>query len=109
MLELKSFRKFDVSLICSVAPPVSAGTRTTNRVKTWPLWHDLQIMGKRYHRVIFANSGNANCFNGKTGRRAVSISLDLLSKKLGISKHQIFLASTGIIGRPFPIERIGKA
>ncbi len=105
----KSSRKLDVSLIYSEVPAVSAGTFTTNRVKAWPLLHDLRIIRNQYHRVIFSNSGNANCFNGKTGERAVSVSLDLLSRKFRIPKSQIFLASTGIIGRTFPIDRIEKA
>ena len=105
----KSSRKLDVSLIYSETPAVSAGTFTTNRVKAWPLLHDLRIIRNRYHRVIFSNSGNANCFNGKTGEQAVLVSLNLLSKKFRIPKSQIFLASTGIIGRAFPIDRIEKA
>ncbi len=105
----KSFRKFDVSLICSEVPAVSAGTFTTNRVKAWPLHHDLRVMNNRFHRVILANSGNANCSNGRSGERAVKISLDLISRKLKIPKRQIFLASTGIIGKPFPIEKFKAA
>ncbi len=105
----KSFRKFDVSFICSETPAISAGTFTTNRVKAWPLVHDLKIIRNKSHRVIFSNSGNANCFNGASGEQAVRVSLNLISKKLKISKKQIFLASTGIIGRAFPIERIEKA
>ena len=105
----KNSRKFDVSLIYSEAPAVSAGTFTTSRVKAWPLLHDLKIIRGRYHRLIFSNSGNANCFNGETGKRAVAVSLDLLSRKFKVPKRQIFLASTGIIGRAFPIERIEKA
>jgi glutamate N-acetyltransferase/amino-acid N-acetyltransferase len=105
----KSFRKSDVALICSEQPAVSAGTFTTSRVKAWPLLHDLKIMKNKKHRVIFSNSGNANCFNGKSGKRAVSVSLNLLSKKLKVPKSQIFLASTGIIGRAFPVEKIEAA
>src|SRR3989338_4585636 len=75
----KSFRKFDVSLIFSETPAISAGTFTTNRAKAWPLLHDLKVIKSRSHRIIFSNSGNANCFNGKSGERAVSVSLDLIS------------------------------
>lgn len=102
----KSFRKFDVAFIYSETPAVSAGTFTTNQVKAWPLLHNLKVIRNHFHRAIFSNSGNANCFNGVSGKRAVNISLDLIAKKLKIPKNQIFLASTGIIGRVFPIERI---
>ena len=105
----KSFRKSDVALILSESPAVCAGTFTTNQVKAWPLLHDLKVIRKPNHRVIFSNSGNANCFNGKSGKQAVLASLKLLSKKLKVSKSQIFLASTGIIGRAFPVEKIEAA
>ena len=105
----KSFRKSDVALIYSESPAVSAGAFTTSRVKAWPLLHDLKVIRNSRHRAIFSNSGNANCFNGKSGKRAVSVSLELLSRKLKVPKSQIFLASTGIIGRVFPVEKIEAA
>lgn len=105
----KSFRKFDVALIQSEVPAVSAATFTTSRVKAWPLQHDIGVVSGAQHRVIFANSGNANCFNGVGGKRAVSRILNVLSRKLKIPKRQIFVASTGVIGRPVPIEKIERA
>lgn len=105
----KSFRKLDTAFIYSEKPAVSAGTFTTNRVKAWPLIHNLKVIRNKFHRVIFSNSGNANCFNGASGEKAVAISLDLISKKLKIPRKEIFLASTGIIGRAFPIDRVKAA
>src|SRR3990167_3218223 len=105
----QSFRKLDLALIQSEVPAVSGATFTTNRVKAWPLQYDLRIVHGARHRVIFANSGNANCFNGRGGKRAVSRTLDLLSKKLKVPKREIFVASTGIIGKPFPIKKIERA
>ena len=104
-----SFRKPDVALIRSVRPAVAAGTFTTNSVKAWPLLYDLKIMRRPHHRVIFANSGNANCFNGPMGKRAVSETVRMLSSLLHVPKSEIFVASTGIIGRRFPIEKVRKA
>jgi glutamate N-acetyltransferase / amino-acid N-acetyltransferase len=75
----KSFRKFDVSLIYSGAPAVSAAAFTTNRVKAWPLLYDLKA------------------------------AVHLLSAGLKIPKRQILISSTGIIGRPFPTEKIEEA
>jgi glutamate N-acetyltransferase / amino-acid N-acetyltransferase len=105
----KSFRKLDTALIVSDVPAVAAGTFTTSRVKAWPLYHDLRIMKRAKHRVIFANSGNANCFNGRTGAKAVTLALELLKKELKIPKREIFIASTGIIGKAFPVKKIERA
>src|SRR3989338_4588021 len=76
----KSFLKLDTAFIYSKVPAVSAGTFTTNNVKAWPLIHDLKVIRHKLHRVIFSNSGNANCFNGASGLKAVQASLDLISK-----------------------------
>ncbi len=105
----KNANKFDTSLIYSEAPCVSAGMFTSNQVKAWPLLHNLRVIGHKSHRVIFANSGNANCFNGKTGQQAVSKSLTLLSKLLKVSSKEIFLGSTGVIGRKFPVKILDRA
>lgn len=105
----KSFRKLDVSLIVSERPAAAAGTFTTSRIKAWPLLHDLAVLRHRFHQVILANSGNANCLNGASGRRAVSVSLKMLSKRLRVPRNRVFLASTGIIGRAFPIEKLKAA
>lgn len=105
----KNANKLDTSLIYSEFPCVSAGTFTTNQVKAWPLLHNLKVMKNRSHRVIFANSGNANCFNGKSGEETIAKSLDLLHKTLKVSKREIFLGSTGVIGRKFPVEVLGHA
>jgi glutamate N-acetyltransferase / amino-acid N-acetyltransferase len=104
-----TFRKYDTALIVCDGAAVSAGTFTTSTVKAWPLLHDIKIIEKPYHRVIFANSGNANCFNGKSGKQAVQAALGLLSKGLQIPKDEIFVSSTGIIGRPFPVKKIERA
>src|SRR3989338_3202527 len=40
----KSFRKSDVSLICSETRATAAGAFTTNQVKAWPLDHDLKVI-----------------------------------------------------------------
>ncbi len=102
-------RKYDCSLIVSDVPAVSAGVFTVNKAKAWPLLHDEKVISKKAHRAILANSGNANCFNGQSGLNTVKVSLKLLSKALKIRQDEIILASTGIIGRPFPIAKLKAA
>ncbi len=102
-------RKLDCSLIVSKVPATSAGVFTINQAKAWPLVYDESVIERPKHRAILANSGNANCFNGESGRRTVRTSLKLLSSKLKINPKEILLASTGIIGKPFPIEKLKAA
>ncbi len=102
-------RKYDCSLIVSEKPAVSAAVFTVNKAKAWPLLYNQSIIRKPKHRAILANSGNANCFNGKSGAKAIQSSLKLLSSALKIKKREALLASTGIIGKPFPIEKLEAA
>lgn len=102
-------RKYDCSLIVSDVPATSAGVFTINKAKAWPLLHDEKVIVKKAHRAILANSGNANCFNGQSGFQTVKASLKSLSKALKIKQDEIILASTGIIGRPFPVKKLTDA
>ena len=102
-------RKYDCSLIYSERSAVSAGVFTINKAKAWPLVYDETVIHRPAHRAILANSGNANCFNGVSGQKTVKMSLKTLSSKLKIKSKEILLASTGIIGRPFPIEKLRAA
>ena len=105
---IKKSGKTDSCLIYSEAPCVAAATFTVNRAKAWPLIYSIAAINNPVHRAILANSGNANCFNGPQGEKAVTESLDVLHHALDISRRKILLASTGVIGRPFPIDSFKK-
>jgi glutamate N-acetyltransferase / amino-acid N-acetyltransferase len=51
-------------------------------------------------RALVVNSGNANAFTGKTGRQATALTASIAARALGCSSHEVFLASTGVIGEP---------
>ncbi len=102
-------RKYDCSLIVSEVPAVSAGVFTVNKAKAWPLLYDEAAIFKKTHRAILANSGNANCFNGRSGKKTVELSRQLLAQQLRIKRDEILLASTGIIGKPFPMKKLAEA
>jgi len=51
-------------------------------------------------RALVVNSGNANAFTGKTGRQSTALTASIASKAVGCSAHEVFLASTGVIGEP---------
>jgi glutamate N-acetyltransferase / amino-acid N-acetyltransferase len=53
-----------------------------------------------FARALVVNSGNANAFTGKTGRQATTLTASIAAKALACSPHEIFLASTGVIGEP---------
>src|SRR6202050_4512961 len=51
-------------------------------------------------RALVVNSGNANAFTGKTGRQATTLTAAIAAKALACAPHEVFLASTGVIGEP---------
>jgi len=51
------------------------------------------------------NSGNANAFTGARGQQSVEQTADYAAKALGCQTHEIFLASTGVIGEPLAAEK----
>ncbi|MDX8390453.1 MAG: bifunctional glutamate N-acetyltransferase/amino-acid acetyltransferase ArgJ [Mariprofundaceae bacterium] len=57
-------------------------------------------------RCIIANAGNANAGVGEMERTWSRQLIDLAATHVGCQSHQVLSASTGVVGEPFPIERI---
>jgi glutamate N-acetyltransferase/amino-acid N-acetyltransferase len=55
---------------------------------------------------VVVNSGNANCSNGERGMRDARRMAELTAQKLGIEPQRVMVSSTGIIGRPLPMDKI---
>ena len=56
--------------------------------------------------AIVVNSGNSNAFTGKAGDMTVEAVTTEVARVLGLAPDHVFSASTGVIGEPFPPERI---
>jgi glutamate N-acetyltransferase/amino-acid N-acetyltransferase len=56
-------------------------------------------------RALVVNAGNANAFTGSRGRGAVEAQVARITSRLGCRPHEVFTASTGVIGVPLPIDR----
>ena len=57
-------------------------------------------LGRGKARALVVNSGNANAFTGKTGRQATTLTAAIAARAVGCQPHEVFLASTGVIGEP---------
>ena len=60
-------------------------------------------------KAIIINSGNANTFTGDAGLKAMHKLVNFISQKFDILSSKIFVASTGVIGEPFPFKKIINA
>jgi len=57
-------------------------------------------------RAVVASSGNANVADGQRGLDTAQASQAAAADALGVSAHQVGLASTGVIGRELPRESL---
>ncbi|NNM75310.1 bifunctional glutamate N-acetyltransferase/amino-acid acetyltransferase ArgJ [Sphingomonas sp. ID1715] len=56
-------------------------------------------------RALVVNAGNSNAFTGGRGRAAVEAIAARAAAHLGCQPSDIFVASTGVIGVPLPIDK----
>lgn len=106
---IKRSGKPDLSLIYSPDPCVAAGVFTKNSIKAAPLIVSQEHLRKQKARAIIANSGNANCFTGQFGFIYAKRTCQLIADLLHLKPQEVIVASTGIIGKPLPFQKIADA
>ena len=103
---IKKVLKNDLGLIVSENAAQASAMFTTNLFLAAPV----VISGRRIRngqaKVILVNSGNANAGLGKAGIISARKTSHALAQELGIKESLILLASTGVIGEPFPADKI---
>ena len=102
-------RRKDLVLILSTYPAVSCGMFTQNRVKAAPILVSKEHLKKTTAQAIIINSGNANCCTGEKGLKNAYLMTELAAGELGLKKEDLLVASTGVIGKQIPIDKIRKA
>jgi glutamate N-acetyltransferase/amino-acid N-acetyltransferase len=98
--------KKDMALIVSDFPAVSAAVFTTNQIKAAPVKHDIQILQHETARAIVINSGNANACTGPQGEADAKTMAEQTARQLDIRAEEVFVCSTGTIGKPLPMETV---
>lgn len=96
----------DVALIWSETPAITAALFTLNSVQAAPVQLSKQHCHDHKVRAIVVNSGNANCMTGEEGKRHAQQMADDTAHLLGIQPGEVLVASTGIIGKPLPIDKV---
>ncbi|KKC27561.1 bifunctional glutamate N-acetyltransferase/amino-acid acetyltransferase ArgJ [Sphingomonas sp. SRS2] len=56
-------------------------------------------------RALVVNAGNSNAFTGSRGRAAVEAITARVAGAIGCQPSDVFVASTGVIGVPLPIDK----
>ncbi|MCD6185191.1 MAG: bifunctional glutamate N-acetyltransferase/amino-acid acetyltransferase ArgJ [Deltaproteobacteria bacterium] len=99
----------DLGLILSETDASAAAVFTRNLIKAAPVILDEERIKKGRCRAIIVNSGNANCCTGINGMKNALAMAKVTASELGISEELVLVASTGVIGEQFPIEKITAA
>ena len=86
-----------------------AAVFTRNAFCAAPVVVARQHLGCTAPRYLLINSGNANAGTGDAGLAAARKSCELLANAAGCSPDEVLPFSTGVIGEPLPVERIGAA
>lgn len=97
----------DMAMIYSKKPCKSAGTFTTNLVKAAPVkWDKNQVTSGADAQVIIVNAGIANACTGEEGMGYCAQTAKVAAQALGVSEDGVLVASTGVIGKQLPIDKI---
>ncbi len=103
----KNKTKKDLALIISETQAAAASTYTQNLVKGAPIYVTKDNIANGYAQAIICNSGNANTCNAN-GIEIAEAMCELVEKHTGISKTDVVVASTGVIGQPLDITPIAN-
>jgi glutamate N-acetyltransferase/amino-acid N-acetyltransferase len=77
-----------------------AGVFTQSKTASAPVLACRKHLKKGAARLLVVNSGNANAFTGKKGREAVDLTVEAAAGAIDCARHEVFVASTGVIGEP---------
>lgn len=103
---IKNNRK-DMAMVYSKAPCNTAGTFTTNLVKAAPVkWDQKVVRESAYSQAVVVNSGVANACTGKLGYQYCEDTAKKVGEIFGIPADSVMVASTGVIGKQLPIDKI---
>ena len=96
----------DIALIVADEPCVAAAVFTTNKVAAAPVLYDRAAVADGRIQAILANSGCANACTGADGLKDAELSALATAGELGIDPSLVLVASTGVIGRRLPMDRL---
>ena len=105
---LKKNNKEDLILIKLDNPADILGVFTKSKTPGEPIIWNKSIINNGKVSAILVNSGNANVFNGLSGKKSLIKIVNKLSDELEIPNKEIYIASTGVIGEPLDEKKIIK-
>ena len=101
----KAWERADLTLAILDEGTSVAGVTTKSRCPSPEVeWcRKALVLGRA--RALVVNAGNANAFTGNRGRAAVEAIAARVAGALACQPSDVFVASTGVIGVPLPIDK----
>ena len=97
----------DMAMIYSQVPCKAAGTFTANIVKAAPVkWDQDVVTNSPYAQAVVVNAGIANACTGAEGLGYCKETAEAAAECLSIPVNSVLVASTGVIGKQLPMDRI---
>lgn len=97
----------DMAMIYSLVPCVTAAVFTTNVVQAAPVkWDKMQVGEQPFSQAVVINAGIANACTGEEGMRYCRETAAAAGAALKILPEYVLTASTGVIGKQLPMEKI---
>jgi glutamate N-acetyltransferase/amino-acid N-acetyltransferase len=104
---LKKSGRHDLGVIVCEVPAAAAAVDTTNLFQAAPLQVTRESLSEGgVLRAVIVNSGNANACTGTQGDADARTMQSNMAEALGVSKHQVAVASTGVIGELLKMDRV---
>ncbi len=101
----KAWDRTDLTLV-ELAPGTSvAGLLTRSKCPSPEVDWCRQALASGQARALVVNAGNSNAFTGGRGTAAVQAVLDSACEAIGCAPNEVFVASTGVIGVPLPVDK----
>jgi glutamate N-acetyltransferase/amino-acid N-acetyltransferase len=101
----KTWDRCDLTFVTLDPGTAVAGVLTQSKCPSPEVeWcRDALVLGQA--RALVVNAGNSNAFTGNRGRAAVEAIAARAAGHLGCQPSDVFVASTGVIGVPLPIDK----
>ena len=101
----KEWDRCDLTLATLASGTTVAGVLTRSRCPSPEVEWCRKALVLGAARALVVNAGNSNAFTGHRGRAAVEAIAARIAGGIGCQPSDVFVASTGVIGVPLPIDR----
>ena len=103
---VKASGNLDLGLVFCPSGATAAAMFTTNRIVSAAVEVCRKHVRSGRVYALVVNSGNANTCTGAAGLAAAVKMCQTVGKRLGLDPGKVLVASTGIIGRKLPIDKV---